>query len=565
MRFSVPRSTSPSPVRSYYRGQSTFGVPDSSDDEFDSSDTESVHSSSTDSFCYASESEVPPPPPRPKREGRTLAEQHYIEDTLAAIRLRVTHHDPYEEWEKETKRDAFRSARQEHAKNRIQRHQDRNKAHAEEAKRRAVLHKKQMEEVQAQLSALNMQREAQEKNLKAQWSERNRQLWVKIEAVIKIEEDMVKAKLEAEKRKKEEAERKRKEEEDRKRREAEAAAEKARLQKEKEEQERRQAEEDRKREEEEFLRRAEGSAQEEAELAERIQLGITTARDDWARGRELLKTLKAGAMKIVKMNPNLKAQWNAGRRELTAKFGQLTTDSDSINAIGDQIIVIVIGNPPHETPVYYALLSSLSKALLQQAEMEVAVEKRSAKPLAEIAVRMMLYFDGFPDVFWAKLCQYAGNWVVPFPLPFIDYDGMPLEGDERAKAQGRRPDETVAEFIARVSGIMRVFFHILCTTPENALDTVYRLPRYWAYFARMLQQPKLLESPIAPELMLVALDVGDTMPRDMWGQQWVKMLEVLYEGVTVGLNGVKIGGQTPEGIAGRVRVQNEVERLMAAM
>lgn len=31
----------------------------------------------------------------------------YIEDTIAAIRLRTRHRDPYEEWEQQTRKDAF--------------------------------------------------------------------------------------------------------------------------------------------------------------------------------------------------------------------------------------------------------------------------------------------------------------------------------------------------------------------------------------------------------------------------------------------------------------------------
>jgi len=44
---------------------------------------------------------------RPKRELHNPAEQRHVEDTVAAIRLRTRHHDPYEEWEKQTRKDAF--------------------------------------------------------------------------------------------------------------------------------------------------------------------------------------------------------------------------------------------------------------------------------------------------------------------------------------------------------------------------------------------------------------------------------------------------------------------------
>ena len=36
-----------------------------------------------------------------------MAEQYMMEDAVASIRLHVNHRDPYEEWEKETRQEAF--------------------------------------------------------------------------------------------------------------------------------------------------------------------------------------------------------------------------------------------------------------------------------------------------------------------------------------------------------------------------------------------------------------------------------------------------------------------------
>ena len=44
---------------------------------------------------------------RPRHIDRTPQEEREIEETVAAIRLRTRHHDPYEEWEKQTRKDAF--------------------------------------------------------------------------------------------------------------------------------------------------------------------------------------------------------------------------------------------------------------------------------------------------------------------------------------------------------------------------------------------------------------------------------------------------------------------------
>lgn len=42
-----------------------------------------------------------------RREPRSPAERRHVEETVAAIRLRTRHHDPYEEWEKQTRKDAL--------------------------------------------------------------------------------------------------------------------------------------------------------------------------------------------------------------------------------------------------------------------------------------------------------------------------------------------------------------------------------------------------------------------------------------------------------------------------
>lgn len=61
------------------------------------------------------------------------------------------------------------------------------------------------------------------------------------------------------------------------------------------------------------------------------------------------------------------------------------------------------------------------------------------------------------------------------------------------------------------------------------------------------------------------MDVCGVQAKAIWGAQWIKLLELLYEGATVGMFGSEgrlFGGKTPEGIAARVRLQLEIERVM---
>lgn len=129
---------------------------------------------------------------------------------------------------------------------------------------------------------------------------------------------------------------------------------------------------------------------------------------------------------------------------------------------------------------------------------------------------------------------------------------------------------------------MRVYAAIMFAQTPKPLDGLFRLPRFWTWFARILSEPVLLQSSVAAELLYsksscsflklyttnycvsAALEVGGTQGKDIWGTQWIKLLALLYDGVTTGIHGSTklIGGATPEGTAARVRVQLEIEKIM---
>lgn len=156
---------------------------------------------------------------------------------------------------------------------------------------------------------------------------------------------------------------------------------------------------------------------------------------------------------------------------------------------------------PHPRPVYFALLSSLAKAILLQAETEVTAEKRSAIPLAQVTANLLGALERFADVFWAKLCQRAGGWPVPHVVPSTDVDGTPFDETTKRKALGYKPGESAAEFTTRAAGMTRVYFHVLNAPVAQPLDPRFRFPRFWTFFARMLAEAQLLESPVAPEVI----------------------------------------------------------------
>lgn len=598
MRFSAPRSLSPSSTRGKSRGRSTFGVPSDSDDsdlddseysdEFDldsssGSDSDSLLSSSvlsasSDSFCYASDSEVPILP-QLRHDTRGPSELRTIEETIAAIRLRTRHHDPYEEWEKQTRKDAFRTARKELTATQSQFHEAQDRARIQEMQRQAALHSQQAAEVRQHLDALQMKQQKEESKMREWWRARDQNLWERIELVIKLEEDKVKAKLEEERKLREEEEEKRKKEELMRRLAEEKKKQEEEEKKKKEDNERRAREEQKKREDEE----EKWAAEEEKAKAEKLmaeeegrkQIGLTTADEDWRTARGNLYRLKTEVMKVVKSDPSAKAEWGKWRRQITPKIGQLTNDPQEINRISTQLIDIIKprNGVSHSQVIYTALLSSLAKAVILQAETEVTAEKRSAGPLAQVVFTLLANIDNFPEIFFARLVQRVGGWPIPIIVPRTDHNGEKWQTQKAHwKAMGYRKSmvnddvEGSAEYTTRVAGVMRVYFHILQIRPaQKPLKPMFQAHRLWVWVARLMSERALLESVVAAQLLYTALDVLGSYAKLVYGHQWNKMLSLIYEGVTVGLGNDKfIGGDSAEGTAARVRVQLEVERVMAA-
>ncbi|KAJ7851664.1 GLE1-like protein-domain-containing protein [Mycena olivaceomarginata] len=434
------------------------------------------------------------------------------------------------------------------------------KLRLQEARRLAAIHARQMAEVEAQLNTLKLLWEG--------WQQRDKLLWQQIDSVIKLKEDKVWERLESERKVRKQEERKRQEEE------MQSQLEEKRL---KEEEEKRKALEDATRQQmEEEKRKEEAENQhlrDEKESAEHLEAegkhwtaaGLTTPLDDWKNARKILTNLKQNTMHPIKTVKANKSAWGEQRRKITPKIGQLTNDPRSIQEITDFIYGQIMPPQHHPPMLYTGLLLSLGKAILMQAETEVTAKKKAAIPLAQVAFTLLDRLETFPDIFFAKLVQRIGGWPIPCAVPNKDFDGKPWEDDTKLTKMLEVPFKTIVEHMNRISGLMRVYFHILRIPPQTRpMHPMFQLPRCWTWFARILCDRALLKSPVAAQLIYTALDVLGSHALEVWGQQWVKMLQLIYTGVTVGFaEGKFIGGTTAAGHSARIRVQIEVERILA--
>ncbi|KAF7760171.1 hypothetical protein Agabi119p4_10847 [Agaricus bisporus var. burnettii] len=567
--------------------RSTYGLPshfDDSDcdsdsdviDDTDSSDESLSYSISDDETSSDSEDE-PFSRSTLSKSQRSPDEVQQLAETLASIRLRTRHHDPYEDWERQTRKDAFATARKELSASNTQFQTEQERLCLEESRKLVAQHDKRISEVRSWLENRRSEAQKNREALIQAWTARKSQLWNDVKEGIRYQEEKIARELEEEKKRKEEEERQRREEELRRTLAEAKRREEAEKMKKEEEERLRQEEELKKKENIEQQTQQQEQRQKkeflEAEKASREQLGLKTEFMNWADTRYHLKSLKA-EIAIVKADRNLRAAWGNCRRHIKPKVGQLTNDLNAIQAISQEVLNVLRPPTPHDFRVFLAILSSFAKDILLQAEVEITAEKRSAIPLAQLTFNILASVPEFADVFFAKLVQRVGGWPIPYAVPNQDYDGRKWENnEERLKVMGFRKSEegnaleSEAELSSRAAGIMRVYFLILqINPPHGPLSPMFQTTRYWSWFARILDEKSLMQSPITAELIYTALNVMGHDALQIWGGQWIKLLALIYEGVTVGFGSNRcIGGQTPEGRASRVRVQLEIERIMSTI
>ena len=249
------------------------------------------------------------------------------------------------------------------------------------------------------------------------------------------------------------------------------------------------------------------------------------------------------------------------------------------------IVAPVAGVPePDSTHLHHALLSSLSKSFISQAETEVTAHKEQALLLARVAISLVVVYPFLGDIFWAKLCELTGCWAAGVENLLLDDERFEnLSEKEKMKRSGVRKDESSEGQTIRIAGVLRLYFAMIIAALDipisQPLPPQFRPGRYWLYLSHLLNSERTLGKTVAPEaiygmfhsnsnevtyltICLVALDVGGARAKELWGKQFVKMLQVIYENVQ-GEGRERIGGSEVTAQASRARCQLEIEKIMA--
>lgn len=161
--------------------------------------------------------------------------------------------------------------------------------------------------------------------------------------------------------------------------------------------------------------------------------------------------------------------------------------------------------PPSDAQhLHHALLSSVAKAILSQAETEVTANKAQAGPLARVSIALISTYPLLGDIFWAKMCERIGCWVVGCePITLADESQDTLPEKLRMKRWGMKAEEGQDVQTTRITGVLRLYFRMLFVsldmqTPQPLLSQ-FRPGRFWLYLSQLLNNSIMLSRPVAAE------------------------------------------------------------------
>lgn len=370
-------------------------------------------------------------------------------------------------------------------------------------------YERSLQQVTAGLEGIKLRAKQEEAKLIADYQQRKHLLWQRIDNVIKAEEEKLRRRLEEEEKARHEEEDRRRKEEERRKAKEELLKKEERLKEEREEALR-------KRKEQEAVE-AKRREEEEAKIAEsRKHYGYNTVTEDWAEVWKYLdvcdfcfrnhlpslifsiQLVKRKHVPAVKNDETLRPILGKTRRFIIPKIGQLTNSQSEIDRITTEILNVVHVQPPHPEPLYFAILSALSKAILMQAETEVSARAVTAIPLAKVTVRLLANINQFPEVLFARMAQRTGGWAIPIPIP----KPQGMNEVEYMKLRGFRTErESQKDFDLRIVGIMTWYFAILMDSITTPMPLAWSFPKYWTYFARLMSTSVLLRSDTALQIV----------------------------------------------------------------
>ncbi|KAJ2314765.1 Nuclear pore complex nucleoporin component [Coemansia sp. RSA 2611] len=240
--------------------------------------------------------------------------------------------------------------------------------------------------------------------------------------------------------------------------------------------------------------------------------------------RDMYTKLMAELAPKIRGDPAKRSYCFKQRGLVTRGVGQLKDSWEFISRTADNIKAILRDAGTKGDDVLEWMLNLVAKAIVKQAEREVAVAHHAAYPLASTAVLVMQTHPRLADMLMVRLVKKC-----PFAVPEYVAKRSGQSTDEYLKRAGyKRNDDDELEsegiYSERMAGMLALFAAIVQTPDIGGQPNPFPVHHGWTWLARMLnQKPRA----ISPMLVQTFLSVAGSTMLTAYARQMDKLLGVL--------------------------------------
>lgn len=350
------------------------------------------------------------------------------------------------------------------------------------------------------------------------------------------EEEERKIRLEEERKRKEEEEKRRKKEEEEKRKREEAA---------------RKAEEEARKKREEIMKKKIEEAKKEAAKKKTVT-DFTSVEKEFVKYKQDIKDIKNDIVLRVKKDTELKKQINMQRRKINPKFGQLTNSVQQLRQVTQALEQLIQQTKTNELAFKW-ILNFVAKAIIHQAEIEVAIHGKAALPLGSLALQLLLVF---PELHYYLMARFVKK------CPLVIGYTCAIDTEEGRKRMGWRKDgekwESEERYNERLGGICTLYSVMSRLSIDESFSGYsancrHPLPisKSWIMTSRLLNTPLKLVTNVHFAVAGSWWDACASQLLQAYGMQAKKLLQLLWNNWTSAVSDRRYPA------AARLRLQGE--------
>ncbi|KAJ2804497.1 hypothetical protein H4R20_002482 [Coemansia guatemalensis] len=252
----------------------------------------------------------------------------------------------------------------------------------------------------------------------------------------------------------------------------------------------------------------------------------TNAAQEWAaKYRQMYRVLMDELAPQIKRDKSKSSYCFRQRGLITRGIGQLKDSWDFICRTADSIKAILAESARQGEDVQRWMLNLVAKAVVKQAEKEVAVAHHAAFPLAAATVLVMQEYPLLVDMLLLRLVkkcpyvipEYAGKLPSQPTADYMRSIGYKDNGDEM---------ESRELYSERMAGIIALFAAVVQTNDLGGRPNPLPLKHGWTWLAQMTN---LAPRAISPLLVQTFLSIAGPTRIAAYGRQMAKIIDVLAE------------------------------------